>query len=71
VQKATGLKAKWNSIKAKKVIKDIFFIAGTSSLYTIVNRLRIVTRSISKILPNLPLPKGGITPLWQRGARPV
>ena len=28
-----------------------------------------MTTLICKIPPNLPLPKGGITPLWQRGAR--
>jgi hypothetical protein len=34
-----------------------------------MNSLKIVTTSICKIPPNLPLPKGGITPLWQRGER--
>jgi hypothetical protein len=34
-----------------------------------INNLKIVTTSIFKIPPNLPLPKGGNTPLWQRGGR--
>ena len=29
----------------------------------------IIKTLICKILPNLPLPKGGITPLWKSGAR--
>jgi hypothetical protein len=35
----------------------------------LINSLKIVTTLIHKIPPNLPFPKGGITPLWQRGAR--
>ena len=31
--------------------------------------LKIVRTLICKISPNLPLPKGGINPLWKRGAR--
>jgi hypothetical protein len=30
----------------------------------LINSLKIVTTLIRKIPPNLPLPKGGITPLW-------
>ena len=36
---------------------------------TNTNNLKIVTTSICKIPPDLPFSKGGITPLWQRGAR--
>jgi hypothetical protein len=34
---------------------------------TVINNLKIVKTPICKIPPNLPLPKGGITPLWKRG----
>ena len=45
----------------KRQIQD----AAGSSMHN--NSLKIVKTSICKIPPNLPLPKGGITPLWQRG----
>ncbi len=35
----------------------------------ITNQSIIITTSIDKIPPTLPFPKGGVTPLWQRGAR--
>src|SRR4030042_4715091 len=49
---------------------------GVADIF-IINSLIIITTLICKIPPNLPLPafsrektpKGGITPLWQRGAR--
>jgi hypothetical protein len=34
-----------------------------------INSLIIITTLIYKIPPNLPFPKEGVTPLWQRGAR--
>jgi hypothetical protein len=34
-----------------------------------INSLKIITTMICKIPPHLPFLKGGITPLWQRGAR--
>ena len=34
-----------------------------------INIPKIVMTSICKIPPTLPFPKGGITPLWQRGVR--
>ena len=36
---------------------------------SLISSLRIIGTLICKIPPNLPFPKGGITPLWQRGAR--
>jgi hypothetical protein len=36
--------------------------------YGVIKSLIIVTTLIYKIPPPLPFPKGGITPLWQRGA---
>jgi hypothetical protein len=35
----------------------------------VMNSLIIMTTLIRKIPPHLPFSKGGITPLWQRGAR--
>jgi hypothetical protein len=35
---------------------------------TVINSLIIIKTLTCKIPPNLPLPKGGITPRWQRGA---
>jgi hypothetical protein len=35
----------------------------------IISSLTTITTFICKIPPNLPFPKGGMTPLWQRGAR--
>jgi len=35
----------------------------------VINSLIVITTLICEIPPYLPFPKGGITPLWQRGAR--
>ena len=37
-------------------------------LSSFINSLIITKTLIRKIPPHLPFPKGGITPLWQRGA---
>ncbi len=50
------------------VIRDIFFIVlSYLSLSDIMDLSKIVTTSISKIPPDLPLPKGGI-PLFDKEA---
>jgi hypothetical protein len=46
-----------------KRFKDIIL------LFILTNILKIVKTSICKIPPTFPFLKGGIAPLWQRGAR--
>ena len=61
-----GILEGFSMLDSGESIKTLLAVGCLSSF---MNSLTIMTTLICKIPPHLPFPKGGITPLWQRGAR--